>query len=104
MTTGSGDRMWRSKLDELRRVTQLVLNQVSHWTPARWGARGDHLHDLLQRLAGPEHVLPRLPDLVLPDQLRVVVADLIDDAEGPAEISRAVDELRAFRVRLTSAQ
>lgn len=91
-------------MDELRRVTQLVLNQVSHWTPARWGDRGDELHDLLQRIAGPEHRLPRLSDHVLPDQLRVIVADLIDNGSGPAEISRAVEGLKAFRGRLTAAQ
>jgi hypothetical protein len=91
-------------VDELRRVTQLVLNQVSHWTPARWGDRGDELHELLQRIAGPQYKLPRLSDVVLPDQLRVVVEDLIDNASGPAEISRAVEGLKAFRGRLTSAQ
>jgi hypothetical protein len=91
-------------VDELRRVTQLVINQVSHWTPARWGDRGDELHELLQRLAGPQHQLPRLSNHVLPDQLRVVVADLLEHAGGPAEISRAVDELQAFRGTLTNAQ
>ncbi len=93
-----------SAVDELRRVTQLVLNQVSHWSPARWGSHGDELHDLLQRIAGPEHALPRLSNHVLPDQLRVVVADLIRDTKGPAELSRAVDELKTFRGKLTSAR
>jgi hypothetical protein len=108
MTSGNGDFVWRSELDELRRVTQLVLNQVSHWTPARWGDRGDELHGLLQRIAGPEHTLPRLPDIVLPDQLRVLVADLIEKANRQAdsrvEVGRAVEGLKAFRSRLTSAQ
>jgi hypothetical protein len=104
MTTGSGDSLWRSEVDELRRLTQLLLSQVSHWTPARWGSHGDELHDLLQRLVGPERSLPRLSDLVLPDQLRVVVTDLIENGAGPAEIGRAVEELRTFRGTLTSAQ
>jgi len=91
-------------VDELRRVTQLVLNQVSHWTPARWGDRGDELHDLLQRMAGPSHKLPRLSDHVLPDQLRVVVAELLESADGSADISRAVADLKAFRGKLTTAQ
>jgi hypothetical protein len=97
-----------SDVDELRRVTLLVLNQVAHWTPARWGDRGDELHDLLQRIAGPEHKLPRMPDYVLPDQLRVVVDDLMAKASGSgdsqAEIGAAVAGLKDFRRRLTAAQ
>jgi hypothetical protein len=84
-------------MDDLRQVTQLLLNQVSHWTQSRWGNRGEALHEALQRIAGPEHRLPRLSDLVLPDQLRVVVADLLDSNAGPAEVSRAVDELVSVR-------
>jgi hypothetical protein len=91
-------------VDELRRITQLVLNHVSHWTPARWGERGDELHHVLQRIAGPEHRLPRLSNLALPDQLRVVVAELMEQAAGPAEIDRAVDELKWFRGNLTASQ
>jgi len=91
-------------MDDLRRVTQLLVNQVSHWTQARWGDRGETLHQALQRIAGPEHALPRLSDLVLPDQLRVVVADLLASEPGPAEVSRAVQELTSVRGSLTTSQ
>jgi hypothetical protein len=91
-------------MDDLRQATQLLLNQVSHWTQARWGNRGEAFYEALQRIAGPEHRLPRLSDLVLPDQLRVVVADLLDSNAGPAEISRAVEELTSVRGTLRAAQ
>jgi hypothetical protein len=84
-------------MEDLRRVTQLVLNQVSHWTQSRWGNKGETFYIALQRIAGPEHRLPRLSDLALPDQLRVVVADLLESNAGPAEISRAVEELTLVR-------
>ncbi len=91
-------------MDDLRQVTQLLVNQVSHWTQARWGDRGEALHQALQRIAGPEHALPRLSDLVLSDQLRVVVADLLDSEPGPAEVNRAVQELTSVRGSLTTSQ
>jgi hypothetical protein len=60
---------------------------TSHWTPARWAqrGRGDVVHGLVQRIADigaevegrPARPVPRLAsDLALPDQLRVVTADL----------------------------
>jgi hypothetical protein len=91
-------------MDDLRRVTQLLLNQVSHWTQARWGNRGEAFYNALQRIVGPERRLPRLSDLVLPDQLRVVVADLLESNAGPAEISRAVEELTFVRGTLRASQ
>lgn len=91
-------------MDELRRVTQLLVNQVSHWTQARWADRGDTFFEALQHIAGPEHPLPRLSDLVLPDQLRVVVSDLIDRGAGPAEVSRAIEVLTAVRGTLKASQ
>ncbi|GIH09963.1 hypothetical protein Rhe02_80300 [Rhizocola hellebori] len=91
-------------MDDLRQVTQILLNQVSHWTQARWGNRGEALHQALQRIAGPEHTLPRLSDLVLPDQLRVVVSDLLESNAGPAEVSRAVEELTEIRGALRASQ
>nr|WP_240948148.1 hypothetical protein [Planosporangium mesophilum] len=70
-----------------------MLNHVSHWTPPRWaapgapgaGSRADMMHELVQRLADlaadaerlPRRTVPRLENLLgLPDQLRVIAADL----------------------------
>jgi hypothetical protein len=72
---------------------------VGHWTAARWrrpgtrsteSTRADLVFGLAQRLAdlgatvegGPSRPVPRLDnDLALPDQVRVMVADLL---VGPA--------------------
>jgi hypothetical protein len=93
------------------------VNQVSHWTPGRWsraapggaggtGTRADLMHGLVQRLADraadregqPRRAVPRLDsDLALPDQLRVVAADLVATAPPPdirAAAAAAVDETR----------
>jgi hypothetical protein len=67
--------------------------RVHHWSPARWTAaapggrtRADVVFDLVQRLADvaadaehrPRRTVPRLEhDLALPDQVRVMVADLL---------------------------
>jgi hypothetical protein len=90
-------------------VSRLV-DQVAHWTPARWskpaasvaGTRAEAVHALVQRLADaaagaegqPRRPVPRLTnDLALPDQLRVVTADLLAAApsghEQLAEVVRA---------------
>ena len=70
-----------------------LVNQIAHWTPARWekpvsagaSTRAEAVHALAQRLADaaadasgqPRRPVPRLDnDLALPDQLRVVSADL----------------------------
>ncbi len=97
-----------------------LVNQVSHWTPARWshaappgstapaagGTRADALHDLIQRIADwaadlegqPRRAVPRLDsDLALPDQLRVVATDLLA-AEPPPEVrDAAVSAMEAIR-------
>lgn len=83
-------------MNELRRLTDLIVNQVSHWSSARWGPRGDALYDIIARIAGPEHRLPRLDNVVLPDQLRVVVADLLETGDQ-AGIAAAVEALADFR-------
>jgi hypothetical protein len=84
--------------DELSRAVDLLTRQVGHWGAPRWragaargpGTRADLLHALVQRLADlaadaerqPHRRVPRLDnDLALPDQLRVVAADLC--AAGP---------------------
>jgi hypothetical protein len=80
--------------DELAIETRRLVDRVSTWTPPRWaastasgsGSRADRFYALIQELADqaadaegqPKRVVPRLsPDTAMPDQLRVVVADLI---------------------------
>ncbi|SCF36287.1 hypothetical protein GA0074695_6099 [Micromonospora viridifaciens] len=85
---------------ELDRAVVLLVRQVGHWQQPRWSAsaeggnvsRADLVHKLVQEIANlaadaegePRRDVPRLgSDLVLPDQLRVVAADLV--AANPAE-------------------
>jgi hypothetical protein len=92
-----------------------LVNQVAHWTPVRWskptaagtGTRADAMHALVQHLAdeaaqaegGPSRPVPRLlNDLALPDQLRVVSADLI--AADPDRANANVDLVRATATQL----
>lgn len=90
-------------MHELRRLTELVVNQVSHWTPARWAGRGDAFYEVIQRIAGPIHIVPRLADTVLPDQLRVVVADLTAEGDDDA-LQKALEDLNHLRGTLRAAQ
>jgi hypothetical protein len=69
------------------------------------GSRGDRVHALVQRLADrgalaerrPAGVVPRLNDLVLPDQLRVVADDLMA-AGAPGDVMiAAADDVDAVR-------
>jgi hypothetical protein len=87
----------------LVRVTELVLNQVSHWSEPRWGPLGDTLHDLLQRIAGPDHALPRLGPTALPDQLRVIVSEVLQEGDS-TRIEAALDDLTDFRGTLKASQ
>lgn len=92
----------------------LLVRQVGHWEAPRWGAqatggnaaRADLMHRLVQELANlaadaagePRRTVPRLDnDLVLPDQLRVVTADLIGADPPAAVLSGAAAEVRATR-------
>lgn len=103
--------------DELRRAVDLLLGQVGHWTAARWAApalagnvnRSDLMHRLVQYIADldadaegqPRRDVPRLDnDLALPDQLRVVTADLI--AAGPSNdvLAAAAAGVRETRAAL----
>jgi hypothetical protein len=100
--------------DELARETRRLVDRVSTWTPPRWaassgsgaGSRADRFHALVQTLADqaadaegePRRDVPRLsPDTALPDQLRVVVADLI--AAEPDEQALAVAARRVLTVK-----
>src|SRR6266545_4271373 len=80
--------------DQLVRAVDRLVNQIGHWTPARWAVpgaaggptRAEIVHALAQRLADleadvtgrPGLPVPRLAnDLVLPDQVRVMTLDLV---------------------------
>jgi hypothetical protein len=103
--------------EELSRAVDLLTRQVGHWEAPRCGApattgniaRADLMHHLVQRIANldadaegePRRDVPRLDnDLALPDQLRVVTADLAA-AGAPAEVlAEAVTEVNATRTKL----
>ncbi len=88
---------------ELLKLTGLIVNQVSHWTVARWGDQGDALHGIIQRIAGASHAVPWLGPTALPDQLRVVVADVIEAGDGDA-ITLAIKQLHDLRGDLTTVR
>ncbi|MDG4807940.1 hypothetical protein O7634_14385 [Micromonospora sp. WMMD1120] len=102
---------------ELDRAVRLLVGQVVHWQQPRWAAvasagnvsRADLVHRLVQEIANlaadaegePRRVVPRLDnDLALPDQLRVVTADLLAADPGPDAVARAAAEVAATRSAL----
>ncbi|MEV0268590.1 hypothetical protein AB0H43_07425 [Hamadaea sp. NPDC050747] len=86
----------------------LLGRQVAHWTPARWSGRGDAVYALVQRLADaaaaaegqPRRTVPRLADTVLPDQIRVIVADLLAAAPAASVADALAADIRATRLTL----
>ena len=84
---------------DLASAVARLVNRVSHWTPPRWAAssrsgrsRAEVVYELVQQIADraadaegePRRVVPRLGnDLALPDQLRVVAADLLAAGDEP---------------------
>ncbi|MGW3806981.1 hypothetical protein [Micromonospora sp. NPDC005113] len=102
---------------ELDQAVRLLVRQVGHWEQPRWAAvattgnmsRADLVHRLVQEIANlaadaegePRRVVPRLDnDLALPDQVRVVVADLIAAGPGAEVLARAAAEVTATRSAL----
>ncbi|SCL18999.1 hypothetical protein GA0074694_2537 [Micromonospora inyonensis] len=102
---------------ELEQAVELLVRQVGHWQPPRWSAlaadgnvsRADLVHKLVQEVANlaadaegqPRRTVPRLDnDLALPDQLRVVAADLVAAAPAPEALARAAAEVTATRTAL----
>ncbi|MEV0646955.1 hypothetical protein AB0I28_16985 [Phytomonospora sp. NPDC050363] len=98
-------------------LAERIAGQVAGWGPARWrsaspvsgtNTRGEVLYELVQHLADlcaeleerPRRTVPRLGnDYALPDQLRVVAADLETAGPDAATAADAVDALReAHRV------
>jgi hypothetical protein len=101
-----------------------LANRVGHWEQARWWSRpalahsglsraagaalpthGDLLYTLVQRLADlgadaegrRRRPVPRLTDLVLPDQLRVMADDLGAAAPPEDVLELAADAVDALR-------
>lgn len=102
---------------ELDKAVQLLVRQIAHWQQPRWAAvatagnvsRADLVHRLVQEIANlaadaegePRRVVPRLDnDLALPDQLRVITADLLAADPGAEALSRAAAEVTATRSAL----
>ncbi|MEU8253843.1 hypothetical protein AB0C06_06200 [Micromonospora inaquosa] len=102
---------------ELAKAVQLLVRQIAHWQQPRWAAaatagnvsRADLVHRLVQEIANlaadaegePRRVVPRLDnDLALPDQLRVVTADLLAADPGAEALTRAAAEVTATRSAL----
>ena len=96
-----------------------MVNRVGHWTPARWAApagltegapiRADIMFGLVQTLADlaavaehrPSRPVPRLDNnLGLPDQLRVMVADLLLAAPAPAALEQAAGAVESTAATL----
>ncbi|MFF5215655.1 hypothetical protein [Micromonospora sp. NPDC000442] len=102
---------------EVVRGVELLVGQVSHWQQPRWSApasvgnvsRADLVHRLVQEIANlaadaegqPRRAVPRLDnDLALPDQLRVVAADLLAADPSEEALTRAATEVAATRTAL----
>ncbi|MGC5287136.1 hypothetical protein [Micromonospora sp. DT231] len=102
---------------ELDQAVRLLVRQVEHWQQPRWAAvattgnvpRADLVHRLVQEVANlaadtegePRRVVPRLDnDLALPDQLRVVTADLRATGVDDEVLTRAAAEVTATRSAL----
>jgi hypothetical protein len=99
------------------RLADRLIDQVSRWTPPRWtvssasgtGTRADATYALAQRLADLEadatgherFPVPRLDnDLALPDQVRVMVLDLVAADPGPEVLDAAMEAVRETRREL----
>ncbi|WP_433537068.1 hypothetical protein ACQPZK_04450 [Micromonospora sp. CA-249363] len=99
---------------ELEQAVRLLVGQVGHWEQPRWAAtattgnvpRADLVHRLVQEVANlaadaegqPRRTVPRLDnDLALPDQLRVVTADLLAAGPDAKVLARAAAEVTATR-------
>jgi hypothetical protein len=93
-------------MSDLATSAERLLTQVRHWEQPRWSKpRSQRMYALVQLLAdlaadaeGRERrAVPRVHDMVLPDQLRVVADDLLA-AGAPAgvlaEAAEAVERVR----------
>jgi hypothetical protein len=104
--------------DDLTVAVDRLVAQVAHWSPNRWtkpasagtGSRAETVYALAQRLADaaadasgePRRRVPRLDnDLALPDQLRVLGADLVEASASSPELREAsTADIRAVAAAL----
>jgi hypothetical protein len=88
--------------------TDRLLNQVRHWEQPRWAGRADRTFALIQLLADlaadaegrPRRVVPRVHDMVLPDQIRVLADDLLAAEPPPSVLAAATAAVDALRAEL----
>lgn len=90
-----------------------LLNQIGYWEQARWSVpasagsgatKADSVYAVIQRLADlaadaehrPHRTVPRLSDLILPDQLRVMADDVLTAADS-ATLAAATADLDSLR-------
>ena len=97
--------------ESFAKAVDRLLTQVSPWEQPRWSAgnpaKADLIRELVQRIADlgadaegrPHRQIPRLSDLILRDQLRVVADDLLA-AASEAELRLAASEVDTVRRRL----
>ena len=102
--------------EDFRVAVQRLLARVGHWENPRWaaagssgaGTRGDLVYGLVQRLADlgadaesrPHRPVSREPDMVLPDQVRVMADDLLAAEASDDLLTEAVKEVLAVREAL----
>jgi hypothetical protein len=103
--------------NDLRLAVDRLIGRVQHWTPSRWArpsavdgsTRAELIHGLAQRLADagaqaagePSRAVPRLDnDLVLPDQLRVLTADVLAAPAPPDVVDRLAADVHETAVQL----
>jgi hypothetical protein len=95
----------------LNAAVDRFVARVGHWEPARWvkparsgRPRSDVVHALVQTLADlsravegrPPRAVPRLDnDLALPDQVRVMAADLLLAGAPDDALRTAADHIEA---------
>jgi hypothetical protein len=94
--------------ESFAKAVDRLLAQVSHWEQPRWSAgipsKADVVHVLIQRIADlgadaenrSHRQVPRLSDLILRDQLRVVADDLLA-AASEEQLKLAADEIDTVR-------
>jgi hypothetical protein len=97
--------------ESFAKAVDRLLTQVSHWEQPRWSggnpSKADVVRGLTQRIADlgadaesrPRRQVPRLSDLTLRDQLRVVADDLLA-AGTEAQLRLAADEVDTVRRKL----